>query len=93
MAAGIQIGQLLIEQGVHIGEFHYLEDLARDKVYEFAFMMQPLKIQGGTDLKVSIVDGKLHTMSGTIDASSIDLADRPINSSARLSSTSLATTA
>jgi hypothetical protein len=37
-----------------------------------------MKIQGGTDLKVSIVDGKLHTMSGTIDASSVDLADRPI---------------
>jgi hypothetical protein len=23
---------LLIEQGVHIGEFHFLEDLARDRV-------------------------------------------------------------
>ena len=37
-----------------------------------------LKIQGGADLKVAIVDGDLHTMSGTIDAASIDLADRPI---------------
>ena len=26
---------LLIEQGVHIAEFHYLEDLAKEKVYEF----------------------------------------------------------
>ncbi|MBL8800179.1 MAG: cyclase family protein, partial [Planctomycetia bacterium] len=26
---------LLVEQGVHIGEFHYLEDLAKDGAYEF----------------------------------------------------------
>ena len=29
---------LLVEQGVHIGEFHYLEDLARDKAYEFRYV-------------------------------------------------------
>jgi kynurenine formamidase len=38
---------LLIEQGVHIGEFHYLEDLARDKVYEFCYVATVNKI-GGT---------------------------------------------
>ena len=30
---------LLIEQGVHIGEFHFLEDLSRDGVYEFCAQM------------------------------------------------------
>lgn len=37
---------LLIEQGVHIGEFHYLEDLARDKAYEFAYVCGVNKIKG-----------------------------------------------
>jgi kynurenine formamidase len=37
---------LLVEQGVHIGEFHYLEDLARDKVYEFCYVCTVNKIQG-----------------------------------------------
>ena len=37
---------LLIEQGVHIGEFHNLEDLARDKVYEFCYVATTNKIQG-----------------------------------------------
>ncbi|MEX1229427.1 MAG: cyclase family protein [Planctomycetaceae bacterium] len=39
---------LLVEQGVHIGEFHYLEDLARDKVYEFCYMATVNKIAGTT---------------------------------------------
>lgn len=39
---------LLIEQGVHIGEFHYLEDLARDKVYEFCYVATTNKIHGTT---------------------------------------------
>ncbi|GIX03478.1 MAG: cyclase [Planctomycetaceae bacterium] len=39
---------LLIEQGVHIGEFHYLEDLARDKVYEFCYIACTAKIRGTT---------------------------------------------
>jgi len=39
---------LLIEQGVHIGEFHYLEDLARDKVYEFCYVALTNKIRGTT---------------------------------------------
>lgn len=37
---------LLVEQGVYIGEFHYLEDLARDKVYEFLYMNSTNKIRG-----------------------------------------------
>jgi kynurenine formamidase len=37
---------LLVEQGVHIGEFHYLEDLARDKVYEFCYIATVNKIAG-----------------------------------------------
>jgi kynurenine formamidase len=39
---------LLIEQGVHIGEFHFLEDLARDKVYEFCYICMTNKIRGTT---------------------------------------------
>ena len=39
---------LLVEQGVHIGEFHYLEDLARDKVYEFCYSAVTNKIAGTT---------------------------------------------
>ena len=39
---------LLVEQGVYIGEFHYLEDLARDKVYEFLYMASTNKIRGAT---------------------------------------------
>lgn len=39
---------LLIEQGVHIGEFHYLEDLAREKAYEFCYICTVNKIEGST---------------------------------------------
>ncbi len=39
---------LLVEQGVHIGEFHYLEDLARDGVYEFCYVCTVNKIRGAT---------------------------------------------
>lgn len=39
---------LLVEQGVHIAEFHYLEDLARDKVYEFCYSATTNKIAGTT---------------------------------------------
>ncbi len=39
---------LLIEQGVHIAEFHYLEDLARDKAYEFCYVGLVNKIRGTT---------------------------------------------
>ena len=37
---------LLIEQGVHIGELHYLEDLARDKVYRFCYIALVNKVRG-----------------------------------------------
>jgi kynurenine formamidase len=39
---------LLIEQGVHIGEFHNLEELARDRAYEFCYMALVNKIKGTT---------------------------------------------
>ena len=39
---------LLIEQGVHIGEFHYLEDLAKDHVYEFCYLCTTANIRGTT---------------------------------------------
>lgn len=37
---------LLIEQGVHIGEFHNLEELSKDKVYEFCYLCTTAKIKG-----------------------------------------------
>lgn len=39
---------LLIQQGVHLLEFHYLEDLARDGVWEFCYMATTNKIAGAT---------------------------------------------
>jgi len=39
---------LLADQGVPIGEVHYLEDLARDKVYEFTYVCLTAKIRGST---------------------------------------------
>lgn len=39
---------LLIEQGVHIGEFHNLEELAESRVYEFCYMCTTAKIEGTT---------------------------------------------
>jgi kynurenine formamidase len=39
---------LLIAQGVHIAEFHYLEELARDRVYEFCYVACTNKIKGST---------------------------------------------
>lgn len=37
---------LLIEQGVHIAEFHYLEDLAAAQAYEFLYVAAVNKIKG-----------------------------------------------
>jgi hypothetical protein len=37
---------LLIQQGVHIAEFHNLEELARDRVYEFCYVCSVNKIKG-----------------------------------------------
>jgi kynurenine formamidase len=40
--------ELLIRRGIHIIENVYMEDLARDHLFEFAFVCLPLKIQGAT---------------------------------------------
>ncbi len=37
---------LLVEQGVHIGEFHYLEDLSRNQVYRFTYIATTNRIKG-----------------------------------------------
>jgi kynurenine formamidase len=39
---------MLVEQGVHIGEFHNLEALARDKAYEFCYVCTTNPIRGTT---------------------------------------------
>jgi len=39
---------LLVENGIHIIEVMNLDELARDSVSEFLFMVSPLKIKGGT---------------------------------------------
>jgi kynurenine formamidase len=39
---------LLVDSGIHIIEALNLEELARQRVYEFAFIAAPLKIVGGT---------------------------------------------
>ncbi|MEE9298711.1 MAG: cyclase family protein [Acidimicrobiia bacterium] len=40
--------RLLIENGIYLMEGIYLEELARDRVYEFLFVALPLKIRGAT---------------------------------------------
>jgi len=37
---------LLVEQGVHLGEFHNLEALAREQVYRFVYMATTNRIRG-----------------------------------------------
>jgi kynurenine formamidase len=37
---------LLIHQGVHVGELHNLEELARDRAYEFCYVCMTNKIRG-----------------------------------------------
>jgi kynurenine formamidase len=39
---------LLVESGIHIIEALNMEDLARDRAWEFLFVAAPLKIRGGT---------------------------------------------
>ena len=39
---------LLVEQGVHVAEFHYLEDLAADRAYQFCYIAATNKIKGST---------------------------------------------
>jgi kynurenine formamidase len=43
----------LVVNGIHLLENMKLDELAAKNVYEFAFIMQPLKIQGGTGSTVS----------------------------------------
>ena len=46
---------MLVVHGVHLLEGLKLEELAAKRAYEFAFMVQPLKIQGGTGSTVAPV--------------------------------------
>ena len=39
---------MLVEQGVHVGELHYLEDLAAEKAYEFCYVCSTANIRGTT---------------------------------------------
>src|SRR5688572_7927556 len=45
----------LVVNGVHLLENLKLDELAAKKIYEFAFVMQPLKMQGGSGSTVSPV--------------------------------------
>ena len=44
---------MLVVNGIHLLERMNLEELAAREVYEFAFVMQPLKIQGATGSTVA----------------------------------------
>ncbi len=44
---------MLVVNGIHLLENMKLEEVAAKKVYEFAFMMQPLKIAGGSGSTVA----------------------------------------
>jgi kynurenine formamidase len=45
----------LVVNGVHLLENLKLDDLAAKQVYEFAFIMQPMKLQGATGSTVAPV--------------------------------------
>lgn len=45
----------LVVHGIHLLENMKLDELAAKRVYEFAFIMQPLKLQGGTGSTVAPV--------------------------------------
>lgn len=40
--------ELLVERGIHILELVHVEDLARDREYEFLFVCLPLRVRGAT---------------------------------------------
>ena len=44
---------MLVVNGIHLLERLKLDELAERDVYEFAFVMQPLKIQGATGSTVN----------------------------------------
>ncbi|HXW06181.1 MAG TPA: cyclase family protein [Vicinamibacterales bacterium] len=46
---------MLVVNGIHLLENMKLDELAAKRVYEFAFVVQPLKIQGGTGSTVAPV--------------------------------------
>jgi kynurenine formamidase len=46
---------LLVQYGIHLLENLKVDELAAQRVYEFAFVMQPLKIKGGTGSTVAPV--------------------------------------
>ena len=46
---------MLVVHGIHLLENLKLDELAAKGVHEFAFVMQPLKIQGGTGSTVAPV--------------------------------------
>jgi hypothetical protein len=37
---------LLVDQGVHLGEFHYLEKLSQARIYTFCYVATVNKIKG-----------------------------------------------
>jgi kynurenine formamidase len=39
---------LLIENGIYLFESIYLEEISRDRIFEFLFIALPLKIEGAT---------------------------------------------
>jgi kynurenine formamidase len=43
---------LLVQSGIHIIEVLNLEELARDKIYEFVFVAAPMNIRGATGAPV-----------------------------------------
>ncbi len=46
---------LLVESGIHIIEALNLEELSRDRIYEFVLVAAPLKIQGGTGSPIRLL--------------------------------------
>jgi kynurenine formamidase len=44
---------MLVVNGIHLLENLKLDELAAKQVYEFALVVQPLKIQGGTGSTVA----------------------------------------
>ena len=54
--ASLPVHQIaLVINGVHLLETMKLDELATKQVWEFAFVMQPLKIQGGSGSTVAPV--------------------------------------
>ena len=52
--ASLPIHQMmLVVHGIHLLENLKLDEMSAKKVYEFAFIIQPLKLQGGTGSTVA----------------------------------------